>query len=209
MKVLAINGSPKSTGNTAFALNTMKEVFDAKGIEFEMVTIGNQAIRGCIGCGLCGKAGSGRCEAFKDDAVNEVLEKLESADAIIIGSPVYYSGMNGTLKSFLDRFFYAGGSKGLFTGKVAASVAAVRRTGGSETFFDIMKYLTYAQMVIATSSYWSVIHGRTPGEAAQDGEGVVTMQILADNMAYLMEVLDKTDVERPVAREKVWTHFIR
>ncbi len=209
MKVLAINGSPKSTGNTATALNTMKEVFEAKGIEFEMVTVGNQAIRGCIGCGACAKAQSGRCEAFKDDIVNEVLEKLESSDAIILGSPVYYSGMNGTLKSFLDRLYYAGGMKGLFKGKVGAAVVAVRRTGGSETFFDLMKYLTYSQSVIATSSYWNVIHGRTPGEAVQDGEGIVTMQILADNMAYLMEVLDKTDVEKPVAREKVWTHFIR
>ncbi len=209
MKVLAINGSPKSTGNTATALRKMEEVFAAKGIEFEMVTVGNQAIRGCIGCGACGKAGSGRCEAFKDDIVNEVLEKLESSDAIILGSPVYYSGMNGTLKSFLDRLYYAGGMKGLFKGKVGAAVVAVRRTGGSETFFDLMKYLTYSQSVIATSSYWNVIHGRAPGEAEQDGEGVVTMQILADNMAYLMEVLDKTEVEKPEPREKVWTHFIR
>ncbi len=209
MKVLAINGSPKSNGNTATALNAMKEVFEAKGIEFEMVTIGNEALRGCIGCGLCGKAKSGRCEAFKDDAVNVVLEKVESADAIILGSPVYFSGMNGTMKSLLDRVYYAAGSKSLFKGKVGAVVASVRRTGGSETFFDLMKYLTYAQMVIATSSYWNVIHGAKPGEALEDAEGIVTLQILADNMAYLMEVLDKTEVERPEQRQKTWTNFIR
>ncbi len=209
MKVLAINGSPKANGNTATALLTMKDIFEEKGIEFEMVTIGNQAVRGCIGCAACIKAGTGRCEAFKDDAVNEVLEKIESADAIIIGSPVYYSGMNGTMKSLLDRVFYAGGSKGIFKGKVGAAVVAVRRTGGSETFFDLMKYLTYSQMVIATSTYWNVIHGRMPGEAVEDGEGIGTMQTLADNMAYLIEVLDKTDVEQPVQRKKVWTHFVR
>ncbi|MFV0518710.1 MAG: flavodoxin family protein [Lachnospirales bacterium] len=209
MKVLAINGSPKNNGNTATALMVMEEVFKSKGIEFEMITIGNQAIRGCIACGLCAKAKSGRCEAFKDDAVNIVLEKVEEADALIIGSPVYYSGMNGTLKSLLDRVFYAGGTKNLFRGKVGAVLAAVRRTGGSETFFDLMKYLTYSQMVIATSTYWNVIHGRMPGEASQDLEGVVTLQTLADNMAYLLEVLDKTEVALPERRERAWTHFIR
>ncbi len=209
MKVLAVNGSPKVNGNTATALNVMKEVFETKGIEFEMVTIGNEEIRGCIGCAMCLKAKSGRCEAFKDDAVNKVLDKMESADALIIGSPVYYAGMNGTMKSFLDRMFYAGSPSGIFKRKVGVGVVAVRRTGGSETFFDLMKYLTYSQMVIATSTYWNVIHGRTPGEAIQDKEGVVTMQTLADNMAYLMEVLDKTNVEMPVQREKVWTHFVR
>ncbi len=209
MKVLAINGSPKSNGNTATALKAMQEVFEAKGIEFEMVTIGNKAVHGCIGCGLCNKEGNGRCEAFKDDVVNEVLAKVETADAIILGSPVYFSGINGTMKSLLDRLYYAGNAKGYFKNKVGAAVVAVRRTGGSETFFDLMKYLTYSQMVIATSSYWNVIHGRAPEEALKDDEGIHTMQVLADNMAYLMEVIEKTDVERPEPRQKVWTHFIR
>ncbi len=208
MKVLAINGSPKNNGNTATALNVMKEVFESKNIEFEMVTIGAEDIHGCIGCARCVKGGRGRCEAF-DDVVNTTLEKMESADALIIGSPVYFSGINGSMKSFLDRLFYAGNQKGIFKFKIGAAVAAVRRTGGSETFFDLMKFLTYAQMVIPTSTYWNVIHGRTPGEALQDEEGVQTMQTLADNMAYMMEVMDRTTVQRPEQRTKAWTHFIR
>ncbi len=208
MKVLAINGSPKANGNTATAIDVMKTVFDQKNIEMEVVTIGNKDVRGCIGCARCIKAGNGKCEAF-DDVVNEVLEKLKDADALLIGSPVYYAGMNGTMKSFLDRLFYAGNSKGLFKHKVGAALAAVRRTGGSETFFDLMKYLTYAEMVIPTSTYWNVIHGRMPGEVLQDEEGVQTLQTLADNMAFMMNVLNETTVEKPEPRKKAWTHFIR
>ncbi len=208
MKVLAINGSPKNNGNTATALNVMKEVFESKNIEFEMVTIGAEDIHGCIGCSRCVKGGRARCEAF-DDVVNTTLDKIEEADALIIGSPVYFSGINGTMKSFLDRLFYAGNQKGIFKFKIGAAVVAVRRTGGSETFFDLMKYLTYPQMVIPTSTYWNVIHGRTPGEALKDEEGVQTMQTLADNMAYMMEVMKETNVPQPEQRAKSWTHFVR
>ncbi len=208
MKVLAINGSPKNNGNTATALNVMKEVFEAKNIEFEMVTIGAENIHGCIGCGRCATSGTGRCQPF-DDIVNTVLDKMEEADALIIGSPVYFAGINGSMKSFLDRLFYAGNQKGLFKYKIGTAVAAVRRTGGSETFFDLMKFLTYAQMVIPTSTYWNVIHGRTPGEALKDEEGVQTMQTLADNMAYMMQVMKESTVEQPEQRAKSWTHFIR
>ncbi len=208
MKVLAINGSPKSNGNTATALNVMKEVFEAKNIEFEMVTIGGEDIHGCIGCGRCATSGTGKCQPF-DDIVNVVIDKIEAADALIIGSPVYFSGINGTMKSFLDRLFYAGNQKRIFKYKIGAAVVAVRRTGGSETFFDLMKYLTYPQMVIPTSTYWNVIHGRTPGEALQDEEGVQTMQTLADNMAYMMEVMKESKVEQPEPRDKKYMHFIR
>ncbi len=208
MKVLAINGSPKNNGNTATAINVMKEVFEAKNIELEMVTIGGETVHGCIGCNRCYKEPKARCEAF-DDVVNEVLAKAEDVDAIIFGSPVYFSSMNGTMKSFLDRFFYAGNAKAIFKHKIGAAVVAVRRTGGSETFFDLMKFLTYAQMIIPTSTYWNVIHGRTPGEAIQDEEGVQTMQTLADNMAYMMEVMKESKVEPPVQRKKVYTHFVK
>ncbi len=208
MKVLAINGSPKSNGNTATAMGEMKKVFEAKNIEMEIITIGNQEIRGCIGCGRCVKDGNGKCEAF-NDVVNEVLVKLKDADAILIGSPVYYSGINGTMKSFLDRLFYAGNSQGLFKHKVGAAIVSVRRTGGSETFFDLLKYLTYAEMIIPTSTYWNVVHGRMPGEVLKDEEGIQTLQTLADNMAFVMNMLKETTVEKPEPRKKMWTHFVR
>ncbi len=208
MKVLAINGSPKNNGNTATAINVMKEVFENKNIEVEVLTIGNKDIHGCIGCSRCYTGGNGKCEAF-DDVVNEAIAKVAEVDAIILGSPVYFAGMNGTMKAFLDRFFYAGNSKGIFKYKIGVGVVAVRRTGGSETFSDLLKYLTYAQMIVPTSTYWNVIHGRTPGEALQDEEGVQTMQTLADNMAYMMEVMKESKVEQPVQRDKAFTHFIR
>ncbi len=208
MKVLAINGSPKNNGNTATAMEAMKDVFNENNIEMEIITVGNKDIRGCIGCGRCASAGNGRCEAF-DDIVNEALEKMEEADALLIGSPVYYAGMNGTMKSFLDRMFFAGNAKGMFIHKVAGAVVAVRRTGGSETFFDLMKYLTYSQMILPTSTYWNVVHGRTPGECLQDAEGMQTVKTLADNMSFMMKVLNETNVPKPKSRDKEWTHFIR
>ncbi len=208
MKVLAINGSPKNNGNTATAMGVMQKVFEEKNIEMEIITIGNKEVRGCIGCSRCVKENNCRCEAF-NDVVNEALEKMKDADALLIGSPVYFAGMNGTMKSFLDRFFYAGNSSGIFKYKVGAGIAAVRRSGGSETFFDLMKYLTYAQMMLPTSTYWNVVHGRTPGEMLKDEEGVQTVQTLADNMAFLMNVLNETNVERPEPRQKKWTHFVR
>ncbi len=207
MKVFAINGSPKEDGNTGTALKVMQKVFEANGIEMEIMTIGNEVIKGCNGCSACKKVDNDRCEFVKDDAVNIALPKMIEADAIIIGSPVYFSGINGTLKSFLDRAFYAGGGK--FAHKVGAGIVAVRRTGGSEAFADLLRYLTYSQMVIPTSTYWNVVHGRTPGEMLQDEEGVHTMEVLADNMVYLMKVLNETNVEKPQPREKKWTHFVR
>lgn len=209
MKVLAINGSPKVNGNTAIGLKVMEEVFKAQDIEMEIVTIGNELIKGCNGCGMCFRAESGKCEFVKDDIVNICIDKMANSDAIILASPVYFSGMNGTMKSFLDRFFYVGSQKNLFRHKVSASITAVRRTGGSETFFDLLKYLTYSQTYIASSSYWNVIHGAKPGEVTQDEEGIRTLEILAENMAYLMKVMNETKVVKPDLRKRVMTNFIR
>lgn len=207
MKVFAINGSPKEMGNTGTSLNIMKDVFAEQGIEMEIMTIGNKLIHGCVGCGACRKLKSNRCEFVKDDIVNEAIAKMTEADGIIIGSPVYFSGINGTLKSFLDRAFYAGGSN--FAHKVGAGLVAVRRTGGSESFYELLKYFTYAQMITPSSTYWNVVHGGKPEEVLQDEEGVHTLKVLADNMTYLMKVLDETKVEKPAPREKKWTSFIR
>ena len=206
MKVLLINGSPKVSGNTAFALEQMAEVFAAEGIETETIQVGNQLIRGCQGCGACYKLG--KC-VFGDDLVNETALKLAEADGMVIGSPVYYASPNGTLISFLDRLFYS--SSADLRMKVGASIVCARR-GGTTAAMDVLnKYFTISQMPVASSSYWNIIHGAKPGQAAEDAEGVRTMRNLAKNMAYMIKAFAaaKDTVVLPEPEPKAFTNFIR
>lgn len=205
MKVLMLNGSPHAKGNTYMALHEMEKVFEMQGIETEIVNVGNQAIRGCVACGACAK--KGKC-AF-DDLVNETAPKFEACDGLVIGSPVYYASANGTLISFVDRLFYS--TPFDKTMKVGAGVVAARRGGLSATFDELNKYFTISGMPVASSQYWNSIHGRTPGEAEQDGEGLQTMRTLARNMAFLMKsiALGKEQFGLPEKEERVATNFIR
>lgn len=205
MKVLLINGSPKAKGNTAFALEQMAEVFAEQGIEAEIVHIGNQAIRGCVACGSCYK--TGKC--VFDDAVNEIAAKFEAADGLVVGSPVYYASANATLIALLDRLFYSTHFDKRM--KVGACVTVARRGGCSATFDELNKYFTISGMPVASSHYWNSIHGRVPGEAAQDAEGIATVRNLAKNMAFLMKsiALGKEAFGLPDYDKREMTHFIR
>ncbi len=205
MKVLMINGSPRAEGNTYVALREMEKIFNEEGIETEILQIGNKAVRGCIACGSCAK--NGKC--VFDDAVNEAVPKFAECDGLVVGSPVYYASANATLIAFLDRLFYSTGFDK--TMKVGASVVAARRGGLSATFDELNKYFTISGMPVASSQYWNSIHGRTPGEAAKDGEGLQTMRVLAGNMAFLMKsiALGKEKYGLPEKEERVSTHFIR
>ena len=205
MKVLLLNGSPKAEGNTATALAEMVKIFEENGVATEVVTVGNQAIRGCIGCGGCGAKG----QCVFDDLVNEVAPKFAEADGLVIASPVYYASANGTLTAFLDRLFYSTGFDK--TMKVGASVAVARRGGCSATFDQLNKYFTISGMPVASSNYWNSVHGRVPGEASQDAEGLQTMRVLARNMTFLMKsiALGKEALGLPEKEEKQVTHFIR
>lgn len=208
MKVIAINGSPKAEGNTYQAIKIVCDELEKNEISTEIIHIGNKTIRGCISCGACRINKNERCVI--DDEVNEVIQKIKTADGIIIGSPVYYSSIAGTMKSFLDRTFYvAGGNDGLFRHKVGASVVAVRRSGEIATFDHLNHYFTIGEMFMASSSYWNVIHGRMPGEALQDEEGVQTMRVLGKNMAFLIKSIDKNKDSLPEKEEKIMTNFIR
>lgn len=206
MKVLLFNGSPKVHGNTAYALELMMEVFAENGVETELIQVGSQNIRGCIACGSCHK-GSGRC--VFDDIVNETLPKLAAADGVVIASPVYYAGPNGTLISFLDRLFYSNTAD--LTMKVGASVVCARRGGCTATMDVLNKYFSISSMPIAASTYWNQIHGGAPGEAAMDPEGVRTMRNLAKNMVFLMNAIatEKDKNGLPIPEPKVYTNFIR
>lgn len=205
MKVLMINGSPHVSGNTALALQEMETIFRENGVEVETVQVGGKAIRGCIACGKCGELG----KCVFDDLVNETAAKLESIDGLVLASPVYYASANGTLISFLDRLFYSKGCD--MTMKVGASVVCARRGGCSATFDELNKYFTISGMPIASSQYWNSIHGRLPGEAEQDGEGLQTMRALARNMVFLMKSiqLGKEAYGLPEKEKRVATHFIR
>lgn len=211
MKVIAINGSPHAQGNTFHALSVAGAQLAEAGIDFEILHIGHRLIHGCIGCGNCRKALDERCH-LKDDGVNEAIQKMKEADGIILGSPVHFAGIAGTMKCFLDRAFYVAGSNGgLFRNKVAAAVVAVRRTGGSMTFDSLNHYLLYSEMLIATSNYWNIIHGRMPGEVLQDEEGVQIMQVLAKNMIWQLKMREATkeSIPAPTPTAKVMTSFIR
>ena len=205
MKVLMLNGSPRSNGNTAIALREMEAVFREVGVETEIVQVGNKAIRGCIACGRCYE--TGRC--VFEDAVNELAPKLEEADGLVVASPVYYASANATLIACLDRLFYS--THFDKTMKVGASVVCARRGGCSATFDELNKYFTISNMPIASSQYWNSIHGRTQGEAEMDEEGKQTMRVLARNMTFLMKsiALGKERYGLPEREKRVATHFIR
>lgn len=205
MRVLMINGSPHANGNTYAALHEMEKIFGQEGIEAEIVHIGNKDIRGCIGCGSCME--KGKC--VFDDAVNETAAKFEACDGLVVGSPVYYASANATLVAFLTRLFYSTGFDK--TMKVGASVVAARRGGLSSTFDELNKFFTISGMPVASSQYWNSIHGRVPGEAVQDLEGLQTMRTLARNMAFLMKsiALGREAYGLPEKEPRQATNFIR
>ena len=205
MKVLIINGSPRMNGNTTIAVNEMVKVFESEGVEAEVVQIGNKDVRGCIACGTCFKKG----QCVFDDVVNELAPKFESADGLVVASPVYYASANATLIACLDRLFYS--THFDKTMKVGASVVCARRGGLSATFDELNKYFTICGMPVASSQYWNSIHGREPGQAEQDAEGLQTMRTLARNMTFLMKsiALGKEKYGLPEKEEWQPTHFIR
>lgn len=211
MKVVAINGSPKKEGNTFQALSMVGDELIAGGIDFEIIHVGHKLIHGCTACGKCAVNKDEEC-TIKTDGVNKWIGQLKNADGILFGSPVYYAGIAGSMKSFLDRVFYVSGSNGnLFRHKVGAAVVALRRSGGSSTFDSMNHYLNYSEMIIATSSYWNIIHGRTPGEVNQDLEGKQIMRVLGKNMVWLLKMKEATKdlIEPPQAEKKIAMHFIR
>lgn len=205
MKVLLINGSPRAKGNTFIALSEVANTLQEAGVETQIVHIGTQAVRGCVACGACRKNNT-HC-AFSDALYDELRQILdEGIDGLVVGSPVYYAGPNGSLCALLDRLFYSCGSKMAY--KPAASVAVCRRGGASATFDRLNKYFTINNMPVVSSQYWNSVHGAAIGEAVEDLEGLQTMRTLARNMVWMIKGL-KTE-EIPAAEEKkIKTSFVR
>lgn len=181
MKVFMINGSPHEQGTTSRALQEMSQVLQNEGIEVEIFHIGNQCIRGCIACGTCKT--KGKC--VFDDIVNEVALKFKEADGLVVGTPVYYAGANGTLLSFLDRLFYS--SSFDKTMKVGCAISASRRSGNTSAFDEINKYFTITSMPVVSSTYWNEVYGFTSQDVEKDEEGLQTIRNLGRNMAFLIK----------------------
>lgn len=204
MKVLMINGSPRSNGNTYTALYEMEKIFHEEGIETEILHIGNRDIRGCIACRKCHE--TGKC--VFDDMVNEVASKFEACDGLVVGSPVYYASANATLVAFLTRLFFS--THFDKTMKVGAAIASARRGGLTATYDELNKFFAISGMPIATGQYWNGVHGSNPGEAAQDIEGMQMMRTLARNMAFLIKsiALGKEKIGIPKEEAKTFMNFI-
>lgn len=207
MKVTAFNGSPRKGGNCEQALNLIGEELKKEGIEFEIVQVGNQPVRGCLACYKCLETGSGHC--IQKDKVNEWIDKMVASDGIILASPVYYGGIAGTMKCFLDRAFLAAGSK--LHHKVGASIVTVRRSGALETFQQLNAYLNTMEMIMPTADYWNNIHGLNIGEIKEDIEGIEVMRKLGRNMAWIMKVIEasKGKIDPPQTGQRTMTNFVR
>ena len=205
MKVLLVNGSYHEQGCTYTALAEVAKALNANGVETEIYWLGQNQVSGCKGCWACKKIK----KCVIDDGMNEFVEKAAEFDGYVFGSPVYYASAAGALVSFMDRVFYSGGKHLAY--KPAAAVVSCRRAGASTTFDVINKYFTINNMPIVGSNYWNEIHGNTAEEAAQDAEGLQTMRMLGNNMAWLLKCIElgKEAGVAPITEKKIWTNFIR
>lgn len=204
MKVLLINGSPRKAGNTYLALNEAAKELEKAGVAAEIVQLGTQPVRSCIACNSCKTKKENRC-VFDDDLCNRVTEKMKEADALIIGSPVYYGQPNGGLLSLIQRALYSGGA--YFTGKPAAAVAVCRRGGATAALQSLVMPFQILHMPLVTSQYWNIVYGRDAGEAALDQEGMQTMRSLAINMVRMLKAMEGQ--EKPIYEARQSMNFIR
>lgn len=202
--VLLINGSPHEAGCTRTALEEVAGALERHGLATRFFNLGTGPVHGCTACGACTELK--RC-ALEGDACNELLDLMQQADAVVIGSPVYYAGPNGALCALLDRVFFA--SQGSLAHKPAAAVVNCRRGGASAAFDRLNKYFTINRMPVVSSQYWNSTHGFTPDQVRQDAEGLQTMRTLGDNLAWLLLSLEKAGLEPPLPEPWTPTHFIR
>jgi multimeric flavodoxin WrbA len=189
MKVVAFNGSPRKEGNTAALIKHVLAELEKEGIETEIVQVGGKSIHGCIACWKCHESKDKKC-VLDNDIVNDCIEKMIEADGIILASPTYFADLTPELKALIDRAgFVSGANDGLLRRKVGAAVVAVRRAGSIHVFDSINHFFTISQMIIPGSSYWNIGMGLAEGDVEKDEEGIRTMQVLGQNMAWLLKKL--------------------
>jgi multimeric flavodoxin WrbA len=189
MKALGISGSPRPEGNTTIAVRTVLEVLAQEGIETEFLSLAGRPIKPCLACGGCAKADVPRC-VQDDPAFEGIIEKFIQADAIVIGSPVYFGSATPQMMAMLHRVGYVSRCKGnLLRRKVGAAVVVARRAGQNFTFAQLNYFFLLAEMIVPGSTYWNIAFGRKEGEIRDDAEGMETLKNLAGNMAWLMKKL--------------------
>jgi multimeric flavodoxin WrbA len=191
LKVVAFNGSPREGGNTAALIKHVLTELEKEGIKTEAIHIGGKSIHGCIACGKCFENKDQKC-VIDNDIVNECIEKMLEADGIILASPTYFADLTPELKALIDRAGFVGKANGgeMFRHKVGAAVVAVRRAGSVHVFDSINHFFTISQMIIPGSSYWNIGIGLAEGDVEKDEEGIQTMKILGQNMAWLLKKLN-------------------
>lgn len=190
MKAVLVNGSPRKNGNTFYMLSVVKKELEARGIKTELIQAGSRDIHGCTACGACRKSDTARC-AYDDDIVNKAIETIKDADALILGSPVYFGGLTAQMKAFIDRVGYATRPHKTLKGKVCASIAVARRNGALVAFNSMNNLFTISECIVVGSSYWNQGVGRESGDVVNDEEGIATMKTLAHNMADVLFALKK------------------
>ena len=209
MKVLLINGSPRPRGCTYTALKEAEKALNEAGIETEIFHIGAKAIQGCTDCGAC--AGGKPCVFDKEDEIVTIArKKVNEADGIIVGSPVYFAGPNGNLTAFMNRLFYGGSVN--CAGKPAAAIVSARRAGTTAAYEQLLKYPGIMEMPIVSSCYWNNVHGSCPEDVQKDEEGLRTMRVLGRNMAWLLRCIaagTAAGVPAPRQEPMARTNFIR
>lgn len=211
MKVLLVNGSPHKNGSTNRALEEVAATLNKNGIETEIFWIGNRALSGCIACKTCAKIG----KCVFDDSVNKCREKALEADGFIFGTPVHYAAASGSLTAFMDRLFYSefcGNQNKAFYLKPVAAVVVARRAGTTSTYDQLNKYFGLHEMPIISSRYWNLVYGASAEQVEKDTEGMYTMRVLGENMAYFLrckEAADKLGVKLPEREQPIFMNFIR
>lgn len=207
MKVLLINGSPHEKGCTYTALSEVAKELNTNGIETEIIHIGTNPVRGCIGCGACAKLG--QC-VFNDDILNTILAKAKTADGFVFGSPVHYAAMSGAMSCIMDRLFMSGGKTMQY--KPAAGVCSARRAGTTTTYDQFNKYIGINRMLNVPSQYWNMVHGSKPEDVLKDEEGLQMMRTVGKNMAWLMNILkcaQENGISLPENESPIKTNFIK
>ncbi len=208
MKIVAINGSPRKNGNTARCLEAVGREAEAAGVEFQVFQPGPD-VRPCMACYHCLNTGSLRC-VRDDDGVNEIIAACIEADGILLASPVYHGGIAGGMKCVLDRLMLAAGcGDNQLRHKVGGALCTLRRSGGMETYQQLLGTMDAMEMVVVTSDYWGAVHGADPGEVLEDEEGMAVARKLGRNMAWMVKVLHDTAVPPPADSPRPMMNFIR
>jgi multimeric flavodoxin WrbA len=204
MRVLGINSSPRKSGNTEILINEVFKALQKEGIKTEFFQLGGKTVAGCIACMKCRKKADGRCHQ-KNDVINECIEKMVKADGIIIGSPVYFADLSSEAKALIDVSGYALGFAGNpLKRKPGAAVIAVRRAGAIHAFDSLNHFFLINEMIIPGSSYWNIAIGREKGDVLKDEEGMKTMRVLGENMAWLLNKINDKSRSEAKTQSEAW-----